>query len=156
MFGFDLVFNLASIMMLVITAIIVFLIAIICTRNLKKRPSGKQNFIEWIFDFVRSIIESNMAWKKVVSFTFSCNIDIIYLCCKHVRLPFAIVTKDHYLWWKSPTADATVTLTLSTMMILLTHYYGVKMRGTKAYIGNYFKPFWPLAIINVLKNSLQH
>lgn len=68
-FGFDLVFNLASIMMLVITAIIVFLIAIICTRNLKKRPSGKQNFIEWIFDFVRSIIESNMAWKKVVSFT---------------------------------------------------------------------------------------
>ncbi|MCQ9903556.1 F0F1 ATP synthase subunit A, partial [Staphylococcus aureus] len=63
-FGFDLVFNLASLMMLVITAIIVFLIAIICTRNLKKRPSGKQNFIEWIFDFVRSIIESNMAWKK--------------------------------------------------------------------------------------------
>lgn len=39
-FGFDLVFNLASIMMLVITAITVFLIAIICTRNLKKRPSG--------------------------------------------------------------------------------------------------------------------
>lgn len=69
-FGFDLVFNLASIMMLVITAIIVFLIAIICTRNLKKRPSGKQNFIEWIFDFVRSIIESNMAWKKGGQFHF--------------------------------------------------------------------------------------
>lgn len=66
-------------------------------------------------------------------------------------LPFAIVTHDHYLWWKSPTADATVTLTLSTMMILLTHYYGVKMRGTKAYVGNYFKPFWPLAIINVFE-----
>ena len=48
-------------------------------------------------------------------------------------LPFAIVTHDHTLWWKSPTADATVTLTLSTTMILLTHYYGIKMRGTKAY-----------------------
>ena len=71
-------------------------------------------------------------------------------------LPFAIVTHDHYLWWKSPTADATVTLTLSTMMILLTHYYGVKMRGTKAYVGNYFKPFWPLAIINVFEEFLQH
>ena len=68
-FGFDIVFNLASIMMLIITAIIVFIIAIVCTRNLKKRPSGKQNFIEWIFDFVRGIIESNMAWKKVVNFT---------------------------------------------------------------------------------------
>ena len=55
-FGFDIVFNLASIMMLIITAIIVFIIAIVCTRNLKKRPSGKENFIEWIFDFVRGII----------------------------------------------------------------------------------------------------
>lgn len=35
-FGFDIVFNLASIMMLIITAIIVFIIAIVCTRNLKK------------------------------------------------------------------------------------------------------------------------
>ena len=66
-------------------------------------------------------------------------------------LPFAIVTKDHYLWWKSPTADATVTLTLSTTMILLTHYYGIKMRGPKAYAAGYFKPFWPLAIINVFE-----
>ncbi|WP_053040552.1 F0F1 ATP synthase subunit A [Staphylococcus haemolyticus] len=151
-FGFDLVFNLASIMMLVITAIIVFLIAIICTRNLKKRPSGKQNFIEWIFDFVRSIIESNMAWKKGGQFHFLAVTLILFIFVANMLgLPFAIVTKDHYLWWKSPTADATVTLTLSTMMILLTHYYGVKMRGTKAYIGNYFKPFWPLAIINVFE-----
>ena len=66
-------------------------------------------------------------------------------------LPFAIVTHDHTLWWKSPTADATVTLTLSTTMILLTHYYGIKMRGTKAYAAGYFKPFWPLAIINVFE-----
>ena len=47
-FGFDIVFNLSSILMLVITAAIVFLIAIICTRNLQKRPTGKQNFIEWV------------------------------------------------------------------------------------------------------------
>ena len=79
------------------------------------------------------------------------NINFIYFVANMLGLPFAIVTHDHYLWWKSPTADATVTLTLSTMMILLTHYYGVKMRGTKAYVGNYFKPFWPLAIINVFE-----
>ncbi|MDN8848722.1 F0F1 ATP synthase subunit A, partial [Staphylococcus aureus] len=60
----DIVFNLSSILMLIITSVIVFVIAIICTRNLKKRPTGKQNFIEWVFDFVRGIIESNMAWSK--------------------------------------------------------------------------------------------
>ncbi len=112
-FGFDLFFNLASIMMLVITAIIVFLIAIICTRNLKKRPSGKQNFIEWIFDFVRSIIESNMAWKKGGQFHFlDATLILFIFVANMLGLPFAIVTKDNYLWWKSPTADATVKLTL--------------------------------------------
>ena len=65
-------------------------------------------------------------------------------------LPFAIVTNDHYLWWKSPTADATVTLTLSTTMILLTHFMVLKC-GPKAYAAGYFKPFWPLAIINVFE-----
>ena len=85
-FGFDIVFNLASIMMLIITAIIVFIIAIVCTRNLKKRPSGKQNFIEWIFDFVRGIIESNMAWEKRWSISLlGGNINFIYFCCQYAR-----------------------------------------------------------------------
>ena len=151
-FGFDIVFNLSSILMLVITAAIVFLIAIICTRNLQKRPTGKQNFIEWIFDFVRGIIESNLAWKKGGQFHFLAVTLILFIFVANMLgLPFSIVTHEHYLWWKSPTADATVTLTLSTMMILLTHYYGVKMRGGKAYVGNYFKPFWPLVIINVFE-----
>ena len=66
-------------------------------------------------------------------------------------LPFAIVTNDHYLWWKSPTADATVTLTLSTTMILLTHFMVLKCVDLKAYAAGYFKPFWPLAIINVFE-----
>ncbi len=47
-FGIDIVFNLSSILMLIITSVIVFVIAITCTRNLKKRPTGKQNFIEWV------------------------------------------------------------------------------------------------------------
>ena len=68
LFGFDIVFNLSSILMILVTAFLVFLLAIICTRNLK-RPTGKQNFVEWIFDFVRGIIEGNMAWKKVVNST---------------------------------------------------------------------------------------
>lgn len=151
-FGFDLVFNMASVMMVLITAVIVFLLAIICTRNLKKRPTGKQNFIEWIFDFVRGIIEGNMAWKKGGHFHFLAVTLILYIFIANMLgLPFSIVTKDHYLWWKSPTADATVTLTLSTTVILLTHFYGIKMRGTKNYFKGYVQPFWPLAIINVFE-----
>ncbi|WP_312574051.1 F0F1 ATP synthase subunit A, partial [Staphylococcus saprophyticus] len=69
-FGLDVVFNLSSILFFIITAVFFFEIDIICTRNLKKRPTGKQNFIEWVFDFVRGIIEINMAWSKGGQFHF--------------------------------------------------------------------------------------
>ena len=45
-------------------------------------------------------------------------------------LPFSIVIEGE-LWWKSPTADPAITLTLAIMVMGLTHYYGVKMRGAK-------------------------
>ena len=35
---------------------------------------------------------------------------------------------------------STVTLTLATLMVLLTHYYGVKMRGTGAYLKSFVQP----------------
>src|SRR5690625_7146486 len=48
------------------------------------------------------------------------------------------------VWWKSPTADPGITLTLSSMVIILSHYYGIKLRGTKHYFKSYFTPVWSL------------
>ncbi|MCE5039278.1 F0F1 ATP synthase subunit A [Staphylococcus auricularis] len=146
LFGVDIVFNLSSILMMVVTALIVFVIAIICTRNLQKRPSGKQNFIEWVFDFVRGIIESNMAWSKGGQFHFLAVTLILFIFVGNMLgLPFAIVVNGD-TWWKSPTADATVTLTLSTLVVLLTHFYGLKMGTKKQYVNNYTKPIFLLPI----------
>ncbi len=58
-----LTFNLSNILMLFITCLIVFLIAFFATRNLQLKPTGMQNFFEWIMDFVKGIIKSNMDWK---------------------------------------------------------------------------------------------
>ncbi|MCO4331452.1 F0F1 ATP synthase subunit A [Staphylococcus hyicus] len=149
--GLDINFNLSTVMMLIITAIIVFTIAVLCTRNLQKRPKGAQNFIEWIFDFVRGIIESNMAWSKGGHFHFLAVTLILFIFVANMLgLPFQLLA-NHYLWWKSPTADPHVTLALATMMVILTHYYGVKMRGTKAYLQNYVQPYPLLVIINVFE-----
>ncbi|HJE02095.1 MAG TPA: F0F1 ATP synthase subunit A [Staphylococcus auricularis] len=146
LFGVDIVFNLSSILMMVVTALIVFVIAIICTRNLQKRPSGKQNFIEWVFDFVRGIIESNMAWSKGGQFHFLAVTLILFIFVGNMLgLPFAIIVNGDTLW-KSPTADATVTLTLSTLVVLLTHFYGLKMGTKKQYVNNYTKPIFLLPI----------
>ena len=43
--------------------------------------------------------------------------------------------------WKSPTADPIVTLTLAMMMIVLTHFFGMKRFGFKGYLVNsYLRP----------------
>lgn len=151
LFGVDIVFDLSTVLMLFVTALIVFVIAIVCTRNLQNRPKGKQNFIEWIFDFVRGIIESNMAWSKGGHFHFLAVTLILFVFVANmIGLPFAILN-GNVLWWKSPTADPTVTLTLAVLMILLTHYYGIKVRGFKGYSAAYTKPFVALTPINLFE-----
>ena len=55
--------NWSNILMLFVTSLIVFLIAFFATRNLKLKPTGMQNFMEWIMDFVKGIIKSNFDWK---------------------------------------------------------------------------------------------
>ena len=60
----SLTFNLSTVMMLLVTAIIVFLIAFISTRRLALKPTGMQNFMEWVMDFVKNIIKGNMDKTK--------------------------------------------------------------------------------------------
>ena len=58
---FGIWFNLSNVMMLLVAALIVFLIAFFATRNLKLKPTGMQNFMEWVMDFVKGIIKSKQA-----------------------------------------------------------------------------------------------
>lgn len=155
--GHDLIFNLSSMLMITVAAVIVFIIAILCTRNLSVRPHGKQNFIEWVFDFTRGIINSNMAWNKGGRFHFLAVTLLLFIFVANMLgLPFAIVS-GHTLWWKSPTADPTVTLTLSTLMVLLTHFYGIKIRGSGNYFKSFAQPVWfmvPFKIIEEFSSTL--
>lgn len=152
-----LVFNLSTVMMLLVAAIIVFLIAFISTRKLALKPTGMQNFMEWIMDFVKGIIKSNMDWKTGGRFHILGITLIMFIAVSNLLgLPFAIIYDD-YLWWKSPTADPTVTMTLAVMILVLTQYYGIKMRGTGAYTKTFFQPMsfmFPLKIIEEFANTL--
>ena len=152
-----LTFNLSNVLMIVVSSIIVFLIAFFLTRNLQMKPTGRQNLMEWIMDFVRNIIKNNMDWKDGGRFHVLGITLLMYIFISNMLgLPFAI-TVDHQLWWKSPTADPGVTLTLAIMVVGLTHYYGVKMRGTKGYFKEFVQPvgfLLPLKIVEEFSNTL--
>ena len=121
------------------------------------KPTGGQNFLEWVVDFVRNIINSTMDWKSGARFHILGLTLIMYVFVANMLgLPFAIVVY-HELWWKSPTADPVVTLSLAIMVVGLSHYYGVKLKGLGAYGKEFFKPFWfmfPIKIIEEFANTL--
>ncbi|WP_046174587.1 F0F1 ATP synthase subunit A [Domibacillus indicus] len=157
LFGITLTFNLANMLMITVASVIVFLIAVLATRKLALKPTGMQNFFEWIMDFVKGIVKSNMDWKTGGRFHVLGITLIMYVFVSNMLgLPFAIVYDD-YLWWKSPTADPVVTLTLAVMVVGLSHYYGVRMKGFAEYGKDYFRPMWfmfPLKIIEEFANTL--
>jgi F-type H+-transporting ATPase subunit a len=143
--------------MITIASAIVFLLAVLSTRRLAMKPTGMQNFMEWVMDFVKNIINSTMDWKDGGRFHILGITIIMYIFVSNMLgLPFSVVV-DGTLWWKSPTADPAVTLTLATLIVGLSHFYGVKMRGAGAYGREFFKPFWfmfPIKIIEEFANTL--
>lgn len=146
-------------MMTVISCVVVFLVFFICTRNLQMRPKGKQNFIEWFIDFVRGIISSNLPETQVSNFhLLGVTMFLFVFVANEIGLITKIVTADDITFWKSPTADPFVTLTLALMMIALTHFYGVKTLGFKGYLVNsYLKPvsfLLPIKIIEEFTNVI--
>jgi F-type H+-transporting ATPase subunit a len=154
---FGLWFNLANVLMITIACAIVFLIAILSTRKLAMKPTGMQNFFEWLMDFVKGIINSTMDWKTGGRFHILGITIIMYIFVSNMLgLPFAIVV-DENLWWKSPTADPMITLTLAVLIVTLSHFYGIKMLGTKGYAKGFFSPMpflFPLKIIEEFANTL--
>lgn len=150
-------FNMANVLMITVASAIVFILAVVSTRRLAMKPTGMQNFIEWVMDFVRNIINSNMDWKTGGRFLILGMTLIMYIFVSNMLgLPFSVVY-DGVLWWKSPTADPVVALTLAIMIIVLTNYYGIKMRGLKGYSKNFIAPMpflLPLKIIEEFANTL--
>lgn len=150
-------FNLANVLMISVASLIVFIIAVLSTRKLAMKPTGMQNFFEWVMDFVKGIINSTMDWKDGGRFHILGITLIMYIFVSNMLgLPFAIVVDDK-LWWKSPTADPIITMTLSVMIVTLSHFYGVKLKGVKGYGKGFFSPMgflFPLKIIEEFANTL--
>lgn len=150
-------FNLTNVLMITVSSVIVFIIAVISTRKLAMKPTGMQNFFEWVMDFVKSIINSTMDWKDGGRFHILGITLIMYIFVSNMLGLPALVDINGKEWWRSPTADPVVTMTLATTIIILTHFYGVKVKGAKEYGKGFFTPLpylFPLKIIEEFANNL--
>jgi F-type H+-transporting ATPase subunit a len=57
---------------------------------------------------------------------------------------------EHVVWWKSPTADASVTMGLASIVVVLSHYLGLAW-NRRHYLKHYLEPYWPFLPLNLIK-----
>lgn len=153
---FHLTFDLSILLTSTIASIIVFLIAYFATRHLTiSTPKKWQNFMEWMIEFVQDIMKNSIGHSNNL-FILSTGVALLmYLLISNLfGIPFTIVTggdQDPVTWWKSPTADAHVTMTLAIMIIAYTHFIDIRLNGIKHYLTSFFKPFKALFAINLME-----
>nr|WP_245552934.1 F0F1 ATP synthase subunit A [Brevibacillus massiliensis] len=88
------VFDIPTMIMTVITAVIVFLFLFFMTRRMHAGvPSGRQNVIEWVFDFVRGIAGNFMDAKTATKFvTLGLTLFIYIFISNQLGVAFNITT----------------------------------------------------------------
>lgn len=149
--------NLANVLMIVLSSAIVFIVCVLASRRLQMKPTGAQNAMEWVIDFVKGMIDDTMDWKTGKVFLPLGLTLITYILVSNVLGMVTNVVIGDVAWWSSPTGDATLTLTLAAMIVVMSHYYGVQVKGFKEYGKDYFRPIFfmfPLKIIEELSNTL--
>lgn len=150
-------FNMSNVLMIIVSAVIVFILAVSATSSLKRKPTGMQNFMEWVIDFVKGIIGSNMDWKTGKQFLPLGLTLLLFIFVSNMLGVITMISVDHTIYWKSPTADPGLALTLATMVVVLTHYYGIKIKGVKEYGKDFLRPMpflAPLKVIEEFANTL--
>lgn len=149
--------NLSNVLMIIVTSAIVFILSVLGARKLQMKPTGAQNVMEWILDFIKGIVSDTMDWKTGKQFLPLAITLFTFILVGNLLGVITTIVYDGEVWWTSPTADPGLTLTLSTLVIVLSHYYGIKIRGGAHYVKSYFTPVWflfPIKLIEEFANTL--
>jgi F-type H+-transporting ATPase subunit a len=166
-------FDLAAIIAILVSVIITFGVARLAVRNLSvDNPTKMQNFLEWAVDFMHSTIASSMPVQKVrpylalgmtlIMFIFISNLlglPLLITTDAHEAFPAIGITQEyldshggaaHIAWWKSPTADLSVTTGLALIVFVLVHFLGMKL-NRKHYLKHYLHPYPVFLPVNLIE-----
>lgn len=155
----SIVFDGTTTTMTLLTMVIVFGLIFWASRNMQIRPTGKQNVLEWVVDFVRGINKDNLGVVEAPRFTLMSFTLFAFLL---VANTLGLITEWHSTsnisFWKSPTANPAIDLILSLLVMVLANLLGVQKFGFIKYLKVAFlKPpavMLPMNILEEFTNTL--
>ena len=128
-----------------LSALIVFLIVFAATRGRAMVPSGAQNVVEMVFEFLFGQFRANVGknYRKVS--TVLLTLFMLILTANQIGL----LPTEHLT--ASPTNDFNTTLGLAIASSLLIHFYYIKNKGFGHWIKHFFQPIAPFVFLNLIE-----
>lgn len=146
---FGLSFNFNTLISTIVVVLIVLAICLWTSRQLSlDRPSKAQVLMEYIIEFVEGICDSTLGQHQPIYVILGLTFLMFIFVSNLIGLPFLLVS-EHYSFWRSPTADPIVTISLALISIISGHILGIKTNG----LGGHLKQFY--ASPNILKAPIQ-
>ncbi|MFT8319185.1 MAG: F0F1 ATP synthase subunit A [Sporolactobacillus sp.] len=161
----------------VVSALIVMLIVFLLTRKLSLRPSGKQNLMEYIVDFISGITGMMLEKKESARYlSFALTIFLYILIANLLGVAVMVTASAHgplpglgitaallkssssVSWFKSPTSDINVTVAMAGAIFLYAHFAGIA-KSPRGYLAHYVTPYaWmlPIHIIDEVSKPATH
>lgn len=129
LFGID--FDLTILAMSLLTVIIVFGVVFWSSRDMTIKPKGKQNVLEFIYEFVNNTISQSLG-KFTKNYSLLLFVIFTFVFTANNLGLLVSVKSEHYNFWSSPTSNFGVTITLSLIITLVSHIEGIRKKGLKA------------------------
>lgn len=128
-----------------LSALIVFLIVFAATRGRAMVPSGVQNVVEMVFEFLFGQFRANVGKRYRKVSTVLLTLFMFILTANQIGL----LPTEHLT--ASPTNDLNTTLGLAIASSLLIHFYFIKNKGFGHWIKHFFEPIAPFVFLNLIE-----
>lgn len=150
-------FDLTLTALTLLSVFLIFAFIYWASRNMTLKPKGKQNVLEYLYDFVIGFTEPNLGSHYIKDYS------LFYLClflfmviANNLGLMAKLQTTDGTNLWTSPTANLSFDLVLSFCIIVMAHIEGIRRRGVKQYLKGFVTPAFmtPMNLLEEVTNFL--
>ena len=147
---FGIEFDLTILAMSLLTVLVAFVLIFWFSRNMQLKPKGKQNVLEWVYEFVQGIIRPNLGrYTSNYSLLFF-GLFFFLLIANNIGLLTKLEVGDYNLW-SSPTSNAAYNFGLALLIAVVVHVEGIRKNGIKEYLKEYLSPTPVMLPMNILE-----
>ena len=133
-----------------------FLLIYFSTRKMSVKPKGKQNVIEFLYEFVQGAISQNLG-KYTKDYSLFFFVIFFFVWFSNSIGLLSKVELGGYNFWTSPTASFGIDLGLALIVALVVHIGAIRKKGMSHYLKGYLgemPAMLPMTILEHFTNVL--